>query len=44
MKFLTRRITAECILELSFEFLRKMQKRIYLGNEILAATLNFGGN
>ena len=27
-----------------FEFLRKMQKRIYLGNEILDATLNIGGN
>ena len=26
------------------EFLHKMQRRIYLGNEILAAILNFGGN
>ena len=26
------------------EFLCKIQKRIYLGNEILAATLNFGIN
>ena len=26
------------------EFLHKMEKCIYLGNEILAATLNIGGN
>ena len=26
------------------EFLCKMQKHIYLKNEVLAATLNFGGN
>ena len=55
MKFLTHRVSAECTGDIHknrfatifgghLEYLRKMQKRIYLGNKILAAILNFGGN
>ena len=52
MTFVTHKVSAECTGDISekitfgghLEFLCKMQKRIYLGNEILAAILNFGRN